>query len=195
MTGVRRTAAGAKAQDCGLSMIGRLVIGAWLLWLMTAASAQDLRPALLILDFEIEDDILTQGGPVDVAENERRLQLARGIVFDAYAARGPFRLLDNSTVDALIASTRRTQALHTCNGCELEIARKAGAQFVLVGWVQKVSNLILNINAGVRRVSTGEDVLIRSVDLRGNTDASWERASARLGREMIERLERAPPRP
>jgi hypothetical protein len=55
---------------------------------------------------------------------------------------------------------------------------------VLVGWVQKVSNLILNVNAGVKAVETGRLLLVRSVDMRGNTDASWERAARRLAQEI-----------
>lgn len=159
------------------------------------ALAQDARPSLLILDFEIEDDNLAQGAPVDTAENERRLALAHQGVQEALVLRGGLRVVDRREVADLIAQARRSQALHTCNGCELELARAAGAQFVLVGWVQKVSNLILNMNAGVRNVRTGADVLTRSVDIRGNTDASWSRASARLAREVIDRLERAPPVP
>jgi len=168
------------------------LLATWLGFAALPVQAQDSRPVLLILDFEIEDDNLTQGAPVDVSENARRLALALGIVHEAFAAHGPFRLADKAAIDALIAEQRRTQALHACNGCELELARAAGAQYVLVGWVQKVSNLILNLNGGIRDVGTGRDLLIRSVDLRGNTDASWSRAASRLARVLIERLETLP---
>ncbi|MBM3393881.1 MAG: DUF2380 domain-containing protein, partial [Betaproteobacteria bacterium] len=65
---------------------------------------------------------------------------------------------------------------------------QAGADYVLVGWVQKVSNLILNVNAGVREVQNGREILARSVDMRGNTDPSWQRAVTRLARDVIARL-------
>jgi hypothetical protein len=41
--------------------------------------------------------------------------------------------------------------------------------------VQKISNLILNINLRVEDVATGKAVFQRSVDIRGNTDLSWRR--------------------
>jgi Protein of unknown function (DUF2380) len=46
-----------------------------------------------------------------------------------------------------------------------------------VGWVQKVSNLILNMNLVLRKVPNGEDIIGASVDMRGNTDEAWSRAA------------------
>ena len=65
--------------------------------------------------------------------------------------------------------------LRGCNGCELKLARRLGAQLAGIGWVQKVSNLILNINLQVRDVTSGRLVHAGSVDIRGNTDESWQR--------------------
>ena len=41
--------------------------------------------------------------------------------------------------------------------------------------MQKVSNLILNINIYVRDAETGDLVAAASADIRGNTDKSWSR--------------------
>lgn len=162
-----------------------------LLSLVCATSAHATR-TLLILNFEIEDDLLIQGGPVDVSENDRRLALALEVITGVFREKSFFDVLDKSKVDGLIAITRRTQTLHTCNGCEIEIARQAGADYVLVGWVQKVSNLILNVNAGIKDVRSGEYLMTRSVDMRGNTDASWTRAVKRLAVDLHTRLEGMP---
>ncbi|MFN0314930.1 MAG: DUF3280 domain-containing protein [Burkholderiales bacterium] len=159
-----------------------------LLLLFKLSLAQAAQGTILILNFEIEDDLLTQGAPVDVSENERRLALAHGVMTEVFKERAVFRLADKSSVDAMIAKVRESQALHTCNGCEIEIARQAGADYVLVGWVQKVSNLILNVNAGIKDVKSGGYVVTRSVDLRGNTDPSWIRAVKRLGADLHARL-------
>lgn len=60
-----------------------------------------------------------------------------------------------------------------------------GADWVLIAWVQKVSNLILNLNAVVRDVNS-EGVVARAfVDLRGNTDKSWTRATRYLLDEIL----------
>lgn len=40
--------------------------------------------------------------------------------------------------------------------------------------MQKVSNLILNLNLVIRDTQTREPVFASSVDIRGNTDESWQ---------------------
>lgn len=57
-------------------------------------------------------------------------------------------------------------------------------------WVQKVSNLILNINLEVRSES-GVMRYRGSVDIRGNTDESWLRGVRRLA-ENLDEQRRAP---
>lgn len=62
-----------------------------------------------------------------------------------------------------------------CYGCDTRMGTKLGADFVLVGEVQKVSNLILTMNLQMRDATSGELVKGRVVDIRGNTDDSWRR--------------------
>ena len=62
-----------------------------------------------------------------------------------------------------------------CYGCEVRMAKRLGADFVMVGVVQKVSNLILSMNLVMREVETGKVARARVVDIRGNTDDSWTR--------------------
>lgn len=66
-------------------------------------------------------------------------------------------------------------SLWACNGCELSLARELGAGFVALLWVQKVSNLILNINLKISDTSKRKVVRAGSVDIRGNTEESWSR--------------------
>ena len=72
----------------------------------------------------------------------------------------------------------------------------AGAALVGVGWVQRVSHLILNLililNLGLW--ATGDDrlVLTKSVDIRGDTDESWRRGVDYMLRDMVERRARQP---
>ncbi|MDB5406105.1 MAG: hypothetical protein JWL84_1017 [Rhodospirillales bacterium] len=61
----------------------------------------------------------------------------------------------------------------SCNGCERDVARKLGADHAAWGTVQKVSNLILNINVYMEDVQSGTVDFVKSVDIRGNTDESW----------------------
>lgn len=89
------------------------------------------------------------------------------------------RLLSASGDYAIIETDTAAQAiqaagyLHGCNGCEARIAKQLGADQALIGWVQKVSNLILNLNVGIRDAENGRKLFAASVDIRGNTDESW----------------------
>jgi hypothetical protein len=65
--------------------------------------------------------------------------------------------------------------ISNCNGCEQDYATRSGADLAAWGTVQKVSNLILNINVYVTEAESGEMFFVRSVDIRGNTDESWRR--------------------
>ena len=92
-----------------------------------------------------------------------------------------------TVVDAapLQANLQGVQSIRGCNGCQLDIARGLGTQQLAYGWVQKVSNLILNINLVVEDVATGQDLRAQSVDIRGNTDESWTRGLRYLLNERM----------
>ncbi len=53
------------------------------------------------------------------------------------------------------------------------------------GWVQKVSNLILNINLVIEDAQTGKVLRADSVDIRSNTDNSWSRGLRFLLNERL----------
>jgi hypothetical protein len=72
----------------------------------------------------------------------------------------------------------------------------AGAALVGVGWVQRVSHLILNLililNLGLW--ATGDDrlVLTKSLDIRGDNDESWRRGMAYMLCDLAKRRQRPP---
>ena len=82
-----------------------------------------------------------------------------------------FKLIDITPV----AGEARASNLHACNGCDIRLAKQVGAELAITGTVQKVSNLILNMNIYVRDVSSGNAIAVMSADMRGNTDESWSR--------------------
>ena len=67
-----------------------------------------------------------------------------------------------------------------CNACNVDLARAVNARISVTGWVQKVSNLILNITLVAHDVATGKVIEAGSVDIRGTTDESWSRGLAYL---------------
>lgn len=72
-----------------------------------------------------------------------------------------------------------------CTSEQVDQAQKADAPLVACGWVQKVSNLILNLNLIIEDSKTGRAVRGGSVDIRGNTDVSWDRGLKYLLEEHV----------
>ena len=73
------------------------------------------------------------------------------------------------------AAEAHARNLRACGGCDADFARELGAQLSITGTVQKVSNLILNVNIYARDAASGRLVAAASADMRGNTDESWFR--------------------
>ncbi len=161
------------------------VVGAAALLVVTAAAtAQQPLKKLLMLEFELIDE---QKDVVPFPEKEARLAMVSERLREALIREELYDVIDGAPVAELIRTEAARQSLLECNGCELDIARKAGADRVLLAWVQRVSNLILNINIEVRDVKTGVAVLTKSVDVRGNTDQSWQRGIDFMVRDMVEK--------
>jgi hypothetical protein len=66
----------------------------------------------------------------------------------------------------------------------LATARELGA---IPAWIviQKVSDLILNINVYMADVGAGKLAFVHSVDIRGDTDESWTRGIAYLVKNYL----------
>lgn len=152
------------------------------LWI-SQAQGTELK-TIAILDFDLVDDQHEQS-PATV--EYQRLRAIRDQLQKEFAERGLYRVVDLGPASELITKYRSEMQLHACNGCELDIARSLNADRVLIGWVQKVSNLILNINIQIEDAATGTVMLNKSVDLRGNTDESWRRGMSFLVRSMVEK--------
>jgi hypothetical protein len=148
-----------------------------------AAGAANV-PSIAVLDFELIDD-QHELAPAS-AEYGRLGSITRQLRTE-FQARGWYRVLDTAAVRSMIDALRAHQNLHECNGCEIDIGKALKADRVLVGWVQKVSNLILNINIRIEEVPTGRVVLEKSVDVRSNTDESWRRGVDALVRDMADK--------
>jgi hypothetical protein len=115
-------------------------------------------------------------------EEAARIKTMDAALARALADSGQYEPVDLAPVAADLAGVRD---VHDCNGCEVDLAKKAGAKFAVVAWAQKVSNLILNLNVRIADAETGRTVKAASVDIRGNTDESWRRGLKYLLREYI----------
>jgi Protein of unknown function (DUF2380) len=133
-----------------------------------ASAAEPARLALFDLEL-IDSSLQGEMAGTDPAE-EARLRMIQGDLRARLHESGRFQLVDTAPVADQVAAAG---VLWSCNGCEVAIARRLNADLALVGWVQKVSNLILNFNVVIRDTTTREQVFASSVDIRGNTDESW----------------------
>lgn len=130
-----------------------------------------------VFPFEMEDAGLVGVQPADQA----RLHRLDVQLLQALTASGKYAPVDIENVASQLADN----SLHDCTQCGPELARAVGARVSVNGWVQKVSNLILNINLVVRDAATGKVLRAGSVDIRGDTDESWKRGLAYLLRNRI----------
>ncbi len=169
----------------------RTVLPAVLLpWLPLApARAQGAEP-IAVIGFELVDE---QPDPARDEAMRRRLAAIHAQLEKGLQAQGLYRVLDSAPARDLIDAARSRNAyLYSCNGCLAEIGQRLGARLVLVGWVQRVSELILNINVSVKDAASGVEILAKSVDLRGNNDESFVRGMNFMLRDWAERRARNP---
>lgn len=75
------------------------------------------------------------------------------------------------------------------NGRDTKIAAEMGADYAISGQVQKTSNLILAINLYIRDAHTARTLRAGTVDIRGNTDESFQRGARYLLKNIIFRKE------
>jgi hypothetical protein len=162
-------------------MSARFALAALMLTLMASVPVHADPPKVAVFDFELVDTSL-QGevyGPR--GDEQDRLMRAGDQLRKALAESGKFHLVDISPVNAAAHGSN----LQACGGCDVQFAQKLGADLAITGVVQKVSNLILNINIYLRDAHTGRLVTLASADVRGNTDESWSRAMSYLLRNRL----------
>ena len=167
-----------------------LLAAALLILALPAAHSAEPWRRVAVLDVELlKADYLPNADRI-MPEERRRLDMIAEIVRDRLRAEG-YDTVSAAQTTAAIDAADTGQYLHACNGCERRIARDLGADWVVVGWIQFVSYLILNLNVLAIDVETGAPVARAFVDLRGNTDQSWQRATNYLlDNILVDRLAR-----
>ena len=152
------------------------------LWaLLCLSCGPTVAQSVAVFDFELIDTSLE--GAIRGARPDEQERLARtgdqlrGLLRDSCR----FALVDLTP----IASEAQASNLQACGGCDMRLARRIGAELAITGTVQKVSNLILNMNIYVRDTSSGATIAAMSADMRGNTDESWSRTLDWLVRNRL----------
>jgi hypothetical protein len=151
------------------------------LMLMLSAAARADAPKIAVFDFELIDTSLQGEMQGPRSDEHERLVRAADQLRQALQESGRFRVLDIAPVNAAAHKSN----LQACGGCDVKLASQLGADLYITGVVQKVSNLILNMNLYLRDAQSGKPVAVMSADLRGNTDESWSRTMSWLIRNRL----------
>jgi hypothetical protein len=143
------------------------------------ARAQPLNTA--VFDFELIDSSLDGEMHGPRMDEQARLKRVSDQVRKGLAESDKFIIVDIAPVEAEALKNN----LQGCGECDVDLAQRLSADLSITGTVQKVSNLILNMNVYMRDVHTGKLVISMSADFRGNTDESWSRAADYLLRNRL----------
>ena len=138
---------------------------------MFASCGPTVAQSVAVFDFELIDTSLEGAIRGARADEQERLARLSDQLRQLLRNSGQFSLVDITP----IAREAQASNLQACGGCDTQLAKRIGAELAITGTVQKVSNLILNMNIYVRDASSGATVTAMSADMRGNTDESWSR--------------------
>jgi hypothetical protein len=131
-----------------------------------------------VFGFELRDT----SGEAHTEALARRLQAAGAALRDGLDASPRYGVVPLEGQAERIA---QAGYLAGCNGCELAIAREAGAVWSVRGLVHKVSTLILYIQVTVTDVETRQVVREGTVGIRGDTAAAYRRGVRFLVRDDL----------
>jgi hypothetical protein len=136
---------------------------------------------IAFLDVKFQNDHEVQEPTTDA--ERARLASLEAVFKSQLEGSGHYRfILIPSDIKAKIVSG---PSIGECGGCEIDYGKKLGSDLTAWVVVQKVSNLILNINLYIVDVATQNPVLVQSVDIRGNTDQSWTRGMRYLVKHHV----------
>ena len=138
-------------------------------------------PTLAFLGTHFQND--NAGLEPTTTSEEVRLVRTGAEFTQLLAGSGRFKIVP--TTEDIEKKIAAGQQVGECSGCEIDYGRALGADLVAWMRVQKVSNLILNMNVYIADVRSGRMLLTKSVDLRGNTDDSWSRSLRYLVKNSV----------
>lgn len=154
--------------------------------LLGATAAQAEPPRAAVFDFQLAN--LGAQGPTD--EDVARLGPISDLLRAQLKDSGRYRLVSTDPVKEEVA---KGADLRKCGGCAEDYARRLGADVAITGEIQKVSNLILNINVYVKDLRGNAPEKAYSVDIRGNNDLSFQHGVKYLVKNNLPPAEGAAP--
>jgi hypothetical protein len=138
--------------------------------LLSAGSAL-AAPKAAVFPFDFRDaqqagEVVPQYNPEDL----RRVKLVADELKRLMAADGKYEVVDLSSRDMEVQAA---SPFDQCNGCEVPIAKEAGADLAVTGFVDKVSIALINLAIIARNTKTGALEKTMSASINGDTDELW----------------------
>lgn len=161
--------------------------------ILSAPAAADAGPKLLIFPIDMQiprtemDFFSGQSGPSPA--EQKRLDMANAELKKLVVADGRYDLVDAAPLMDEIESKR---PIFECNGCEVDIGTKAGADFLMVNVLNKISETHLSLTVSLVDVAKNGVVSNSSVLIQGNTDEAWLHGVRWLARNRLLVKEGAP---
>ncbi len=158
---------------CGVTLLAAGLAAAGVWPPVTLAGEADL-PRLAVLPIEIED---TSGEAGAADRHDAMLASLTRFISEAIAAAGIYDVVDPARVKQAVEAENPGTYLRACNGCEFDIANSVGADRVMIGWLFKMSTLVLSLHVVIKDVATGNIIYAKTFDFRGDNEKSWKRAA------------------
>src|SRR6185437_7245860 len=119
-----------------------------------------------IRDVSQEGELIPQLNTEDV----RRLKLVADELKTLMQKDGKYEVVD------LTSQAKEIEAaapFYKCDACEVPIAKEAGADIAVTGYVEKLSDAAINLQLVARDTQTGKPTKTMSALINGNTDDLW----------------------
>lgn len=100
----------------------------------------------------------------------RRLKVVADELAALMAKSDKYQVIDTSAFGKQIEAAA---PFNRCDGCEVAIAKEAGAELAVTGNAEKLSDALISLQVFVRDVASGKPVKSMSAEIRGNTDELW----------------------
>lgn len=141
-------------------------------FLAQSALAEPAPLRLAFLGVRLQND--NEGFEPTTDAERNRLAMIEKQFMSSVVSSGSYSIVP--LTDEIRSKIASGQAVGSCGGCEASFGQELKADRVAWITVQKVSNLILNVNLYIADPPTDKLIFLKSVDIRGNTDESWSRS-------------------
>ncbi len=119
-----------------------------------------------IRDIGIEGDVFAK--PQD--EDLRRMRMVTEELKTLMAKDGKYTIVD---LTPLAKEVDAASPFFKCDACEVPLAKQAGADLAVTGYVEKLSDALISLRLFAREAESGKLVKQMSAEIRGNTDELW----------------------